>query len=62
MTSNLYLTVEEQDIGIRRDFPNFHLVATLSWIGIWEGTVGRSQKRTASESYSLEGSSSMGGP
>jgi hypothetical protein len=32
-------TVEEQDAGIRRDFPNFGLVAHAGWIGIWEGPV-----------------------
>ena len=32
-----YLTVDEQDAAIRRDFPDFELTAKADWIGVWEG-------------------------
>jgi hypothetical protein len=34
-----YLSVDEQDAAIRRDFPDFELKAKADWIGVWEGPV-----------------------
>jgi hypothetical protein len=34
-----WLSVEEQDAAIRRDFPNFKLESKAGWIGVWEGPV-----------------------
>jgi hypothetical protein len=34
-----WLSVDEQDAAIRRDFPNFELKAKAGWIGVWDGPV-----------------------
>lgn len=39
-----WLSVEQQDAAIRRDFPNFKLEANAGWIGVWEGPVKPASK------------------
>jgi hypothetical protein len=43
-----YLSVDEQDAAIRRDFPDFELKANAEWIGVWEGPL-----RPASKTYMI---------
>lgn len=41
-------SVEDQDAAIRRDFPEFRLIAGVEWMGVWEGPV-----RPISKTYCL---------
>ena len=56
-----YLSVDEQDAAIRRDFPEFELKAKAGWIGVWEGPIKPARKTTQSGSSIPEDSSSTVG-